>query len=81
MVIKITLITFIINYKTKVLTKMTSEEVFQRIAFLLWNDATLTDEAEKHCNIEGIDPYEYMKKLEDHKTKGKPGIIKTGGDS
>lgn len=60
---------------------MTNEEIMQRIAYLLWNDAELTKEAEDHCKMEGFDPYEYMKKLEDHKTNGKPGIIKTGGDS
>lgn len=56
---------------------MTNEEILQRIAFLLWNNAQLTDEAEKHCNMEGVDPHAYMKQLEDYKVKDKPGIIKT----
>lgn len=56
---------------------MTNEEVLQRIAFLLWSDAELTEEAEKYCKLEGVNPYEYMKQLETYKTKDKPGIIKT----
>lgn len=56
---------------------MTTEEVLQRIAFLLWDDAQLTEDAEKHCKLEGVDPHAYMKELEDYKTKDKPGIIKT----
>lgn len=56
---------------------MTSEEILQRIAFLLWNDAQLTEEAEKHCKMEGVDPNAYMKQLEEYKAKDKPGVIKT----
>ena len=56
---------------------MTNEEILQRIAFLLWDDAELTEEAEQYCKLEGFNPYEYMKQLEEYKVKDKPGIIKT----
>lgn len=59
---------------------MTNEEVLQRIAFLLWSDAELTEEAEKYCKLEGVDPHAYMKKLETYNTKDKLGIIKTSED-
>ena len=56
---------------------MTYEETFDRIAFLLWGDAQLTEDAEKHCKLEGIDPHAYMKQLEDYNAKDKSGIVKT----
>ena len=56
---------------------MITEEVLQRITFLLWDDAQLTEEAERYCKIEGFDPHGYMKQLEDYKIKDKSGIIKT----
>ncbi len=56
---------------------MNEKEIFQRIAYLLWDDAQLTREAEEFCKEQGFDPCEYMKKLEERKSEDKLGFIQT----